>query len=119
MFILSVEDHFSAAHQVKGYSGDCAGIHGHTYKVQVKVGIEQLDTLGMAMDFRTIQSALHKVLKVLDHSNLNEHPFFKERNATTEYIAQFIFQEIKRKIQTIDSVTVWEGHANSITYHEK
>ena len=119
MFILSVEDHFSAAHQVKGYSGDCAGLHGHTYKVQVKVGIEHLDALGMAMDFRTVQSALRNVLKELDHTNLNEHPYFKERNATTEYIARFIYQKIKKEIQTIDSATVWEGHANSITYHEK
>ena len=118
MFLLSVEDHFSAAHQVKGYPGDCAGIHGHTYKVQVKVGIKHLDDLGMALDFRTIQSALQRVLKELDHTNLNEHPFFKEKNATTEYIAQFIFQEMKKEITTVDSVTVWEGHANSITYHE-
>lgn len=118
MFMLSVEGHFSAAHQVKGYPGDCAGVHGHTYKVQVKVGIEKLDNLGMAMDFRMIQNALHNVLKKLDHTNLNNHTYFNERNATTEYVAMYVYHEIKKEIDMIDSVSVWEGHTNSITYCE-
>jgi len=118
MFILTVEGHFSAAHQVKGYSGDCAGLHGHTYRVQVNVAVTKLDEIGMAIDFRSIKTTLDNILTMLDHTNLNDLSYFKERNATTEHVAMFIYQEMKSRISGTRSVTVWEGHGNSVTYQE-
>lgn len=119
MFILSVESHFSAAHQVNGYPGDCAGMHGHTYKVRASVAIKKLDEIGMAMDFRSIQTALDKILATLDHTNLNDLPYFKKHNATTEHIAMFLYQQMKQHIISTHSITVWEGYDNSVTYQEE
>ncbi|UCD05173.1 MAG: 6-carboxytetrahydropterin synthase QueD [candidate division WOR-3 bacterium] len=116
MFELSVEGHFSAAHQVKGYIGDCADIHGHTYKVKVTVGAGRLDKIGMAVDFRSVKKQLDELLKELDHKNLNSIPFFEERNATAEYIAKYLFDRIKENISSIVAVTVWEGPNYSVTY---
>lgn len=116
MFELTVEASFSAAHQVKGYPGDCAGLHGHTYKVLVRVGIEKLDELGMAVDFRSIKKQVDGVLDVLDHKNLNEIPFFKTQNATAEYVAKYVYDEMRRKTKSVASVTVWEGPNYSVTY---
>ncbi|MBN2621292.1 6-carboxytetrahydropterin synthase [candidate division WOR-3 bacterium] len=118
MFILSVEGNFSAAHQVKGYPGDCAGMHGHTYKVQARVAIKTLDNLGMAMDFRRIKSVLDTILETLDHKDLNELPYFRENNATTEHLAMYIYDEMKKQIKSMRSVTVWEGYNHSVTYDE-
>jgi 6-pyruvoyltetrahydropterin/6-carboxytetrahydropterin synthase len=118
MFVLTVEGHFSAAHQVKGYTGDCAGMHGHTYKVRVSVAIKELDGIGMAMDFRRIKSMLDNILEKLDHKALNELPYFKEHNATTEYLAKYIYEEMKKQISAMRSVTVWEGYNHSVTYDE-
>ncbi len=118
MFELLVEDTFSAAHRVKGYPGDCAGVHGHTYKVSVTVKLRKLDKLGMAMDFRHIEMELQKLLAKIDHSNLNELPFFKKRNATAEWVAVYVYTEMRKKIKTVASVTVWEGLNNSVTYYE-
>lgn len=119
MFILSVEGHFSAAHQVKGYPGDCAGMHGHTYKVQARVSIKKLGKIGMAIDFRSIQTRLDAVLSTLDHTTLNEIPYFNTHNATAEHIAMFIYREMKQQIPGLCSITVWEGHDKSVTYQEK
>ena len=47
MFELTVQGSFSAAHQVIGYPGDCAGVHGHTYRVSVTIKEQKLDTIGM------------------------------------------------------------------------
>ena len=118
MFELSVEKFFSAAHRVKGYPGDCAGMHGHTYKVQIKVAVEKLDRLGMAVDFRRIKRALDRVVAKLDHTNLNKIAFFKKHNATAEYIAKYIYDEMKKKTRTTRSVTIWEGPHYSVTYTE-
>ena len=118
MFDLSVEGIFSAAHQVKGYSGDCAGIHGHTYQVRVILKVDKLDNIGMAIDFRRVKTALDEILSELDHKNLNELLYFKEHNATTEYIAMYVFNEMKKKLNMIKAVTVWEGRNNTVTYYE-
>lgn len=119
MFILSIEGHFSAAHQVKGYPGDCAGVHGHTYQVRAQVAVNELDDIGMAMDFRRIKSALETILVSLDHKNLNDLEYFKKYNATTEHIAMYIYAEIKKNINEVQSITVWEGQNNSVTYQEE
>lgn len=117
MFELSVEGYFSAAHQVKGYPGDCADIHGHTYKVTVKVGAGKLDKIGMAVDFRSIKKQLDGILKGLDHKNLNSLPFFEEHNATAEYVAKYVFDQMKKHIHDVITVTVWEGPDYSVTYY--
>ena len=119
MFELSVETSFSAAHQVKGYPGDCAGIHGHTYRIKVRVKVKKLDTLGMGMDFRRLHEELDTIVKKLDHTNLNTLPFFKEHNATAEWIAVFISHQLKKNIADPVSVTVWEGPTNAATYYEE
>ncbi len=116
MFELSVEGHFSAAHQVKGYEGDCADVHGHTYRVKVRVRIGKLDRIGMAVDFRVIKNELDELLCGLDHKNLNTIPYFEKHNATAEYVARYIFDRIKKKIDAVSAVTVWEGPNYSVTY---
>jgi len=116
MFELSVEGYFSAAHQVKGYPGDCADIHGHTYKVKVTVEVGKLDKLGMAIDFRILNDELKKILAGMDHKNLNSIPFFEEHNATAECIAKYIFDQMQEKVNNISAITVWEGPNYSVTY---
>ena len=71
------------------------------------------------MDFRKVKKALESILIKLDHKNLNKLPYFKKYNATAEYIAKYIFNEIRKKIKMIYSVSVWEGHNNKITYYEE
>jgi 6-pyruvoyltetrahydropterin/6-carboxytetrahydropterin synthase len=118
MFELTTEATFSAAHQVKGYPGDCAGVHGHTYRVTARVKVEKLDKLGMATDFRFLRQELNTVVQHLDHKNLNALPFFKKHNATAEWIAVFIYKQLKKKNKKVASVTVWEGTENAATYYE-
>ncbi|HEC78180.1 MAG TPA: 6-carboxytetrahydropterin synthase QueD [candidate division WOR-3 bacterium] len=118
MFELSVQGTFSAAHRVRGYKGDCAGMHGHTYRVEVRVAVKELNRLGMTVDFRKVKKVLEQNLKKLDHKNLNTLPFFKKHNATAEWIAVYLYKEMKKKIKNIESITVWEGNENSVTYYE-
>ncbi len=116
MFELSVQSTFSAAHQVKGYPGDCAGLHGHTYRVEIRIRLKKLNKLGMAQDFRKIKKILDKTLKTLDHNNLNTLQFFKKYNTTAEWIAIYIYNEIKKYFKGLYSITVWEGNDYSVTY---
>ncbi|NVM20564.1 MAG: 6-carboxytetrahydropterin synthase QueD [Desulfobacterales bacterium] len=100
VFEVYVKTHFSAAHSLKGYPGDCARTHGHNWAVEVFVRCKELDEIGMGIDFRDIKKAVRSVLQGLDHFNLNDLTPFKKVNPTSENIAMFLYQELSRKLNS-------------------
>ena len=121
MYEVRIESHFSSAHQIVGYEGDCADIHGHTFKVEVVAVTDALDKLGISIDFRKLKKLLGKVIRTLDHKNLNNLPQFRSSNPSTENIAKFIYTEMKRLVKrpiSIKSVRVWESEGCSVVFYE-
>ena len=100
IFELYVKGHFSAAHSLKGYHGDCARIHGHNWMIEVYVKCKKLDEIGIGVDFMDIKQAVKDLLKGLDHFNLNDLAEFKERNPTSENIAKFLYHELGEKLNS-------------------
>jgi 6-pyruvoyltetrahydropterin/6-carboxytetrahydropterin synthase len=98
VFEIYVKSHFSAAHSLRGYPGDCARVHGHNWQVEVFVRCAELDELGIGMDFRDIKAAVKEVLDDLDHCDLNDLPMFAEQNPTSENIARFLYRELSGKL---------------------
>ena len=90
MYILTVEDHFSSAHQLRGYQGKCENIHGHNWRVVLKVKGSELNDIGLLIDFHELKSILKDILNQLDHCNLNEVEPFDKINPSSENIAQYI-----------------------------
>ena len=97
MFEVRVEADFAAAHFLKDYNGKCENLHGHNYKVFAHVRGNNLNEGGMLLDFSKLKDALRKTCKILDHTNLNDFPFFNQ-NPSAEKIALFIFENIKKKL---------------------
>ena len=50
MWRIKVIDWFSAGHQLRGYQGKCEALHGHRFKVVVKVESAEIDKTGMVYD---------------------------------------------------------------------
>lgn len=121
MYTLTVTAHFSAAHHLTGYPGECARLHGHNWKVEVEVQAEELNNLGMAIDFRRLKEATAQVLAQLDHQYLNELPPFANQNPTSEIIAAYIYHELEESLKEVklSRVRVWESETASVTYQEK
>ena len=97
MFEVRVEANFAAAHFLKDYNGKCENLHGHNYKVFAHVRGNNLNEGGMLLDFSKLKDALRKTCKILDHTNLNDFPFFNQ-NPSAEKIALFIFENIKKEL---------------------
>ena len=97
MFEVRVEAEFAAAHFLKDYNGKCENLHGHNYKVFAHVRGNNLNEGGMLLDFSKLKDALRKTCKILDHTNLNDFPFFNQ-NPSAEKIALFIFENIKKEL---------------------
>ena len=105
IFEVYIETHFSAAHALRGYPGDCARLHGHNWIIQVYVRCRELDDIGIGIDFRVIKENMKDVLQGLDHFNMNELPAFQEDNPTSENIAKYLYRELRKRIDS-DKVKV-------------
>ena len=118
-----VHAHFSSAHSLRGYQGKCEELHGHNWKVGVQIAAETLDDLGMVIDFTVLKKELHKIIQRLDHKHLNDISPFDTLNPSSENIAFYIFQKLKKLFTheriSIAKVTVWESDDSSASYSEK
>jgi len=113
-------DEFSASHQLRGYEGACENLHGHNWKVEVAVRGENLNEIGILIDFKVLKKALREILEELDHQHLNSLPAFQEKNPSSENIAQYIYQRLKEKLAgqpvKIVRVTVCETERSCATF---
>jgi len=120
MYELRVDTSFSAAHCLKGYHGDCARLHGHTWGVSATFGAERLDSVGMGMDFKILSGELDSIVRRFDHENLNDLEEFREMNPTAEHLARLIFGRLSEKLSRtpvrVLSVTVAESDRYRVTY---
>jgi len=122
MFRVKIITHFSAAHFLRNYKGKCETLHGHNWKVEVVVSGNELDSLGMVMDFSDLKRIASIALEELDHQNLNDLDYFKERNPSSEEIARYIFNKLKKEINQgdyqLEEVRVWETDSSCAAYCE-
>ena len=120
---LTVEDHFSSAHQLRGYMGKCENMHGHNWRVKLRVTGSRLDNIGLLVDFGVLKKILKEVLSRIDHVNINDTTPFDRINPSSENIAEYICSEVQPLISreypavTVSSVTVWESQTSSCTFY--
>ena len=120
MYQISVEQHFDAAHFLRGYQGKCEALHGHRFRVVAKVETSQLDDIGMAYDFTALKQHLGDILSRFDHTCLNDISPFDEMNPSSENIASTVYDELKLKLAgapvAISCVEVWESPQSWVAY---
>ena len=122
MFQLLVREDFSAAHRLLSTGGKCAELHGHNWKVEVRVRAEELDGSGMAIDFHDLKAMTREILEELDHRYLNDLPAFRRQNPTAENLARYIYERLAGRLLTgpvgLDRVCVWESETTAATYRK-
>ncbi len=120
MYEISVEKHFDAAHYLRGYKGKCEAMHGHRYRVVVKVKAEKLNDIGLAYDFTDLKRHLNDILSRFDHTCLNDVAPFDKINPSAENIAVAVYDELKSKLAadpvTLVSVEAWEAPEQGVAY---
>ena len=100
MYDITVKTGFAAAHQLRLYDGKYENLHGHNWTAQVTVEADELDPIGVGIDFVKLKNMVEKVLSQLDYHNINEIPPFDEQNPSAENIARWLFLELKEQINT-------------------
>jgi 6-pyruvoyltetrahydropterin/6-carboxytetrahydropterin synthase len=120
MYQVSVEQHFDAAHFLRGYQGKCEALHGHRFRAVVKVRAAAVDDIGMAYDFTELKRHLRDILSRFDHICLNDVPPFDKINPSSENMAQAIYNELQLKLVaapvSLVCVEVWESPQTGVAY---
>jgi 6-pyruvoyltetrahydropterin/6-carboxytetrahydropterin synthase len=124
MYKLMIETSFASAHQLRGYKGKCENLHGHNWKVQAYVTTEKLNEIDIAIDFHDLKKITNEIVAQLDHKFLNDIFPFTEKNPSSENIARWIFESLKKGLASyenvkVSAVTVWESETASATYYEE
>ena len=120
MYRISVEQHFDAAHALRGYKGKCEALHGHRFRVVAKIEAPGLDDIGLAYDFTELKAHLSEAIAPFDHTNLNDVPPFDKINPSSENIAAAVYKELKSKLSedkvSLTAVEVWESPHTGVSY---
>ncbi len=122
MYELEITKHFSGAHSLTGYPGDCRKLHGHNWQVTVYLQATELDEIGIALDFKILKKELNEVIDRFDHAYLNELPEFAQCNPTSENLARIIYQELSKRLNDerikVTRISVEESAGSRASYFE-
>ncbi len=99
---------FEAAHRLPNVapSHRCHRMHGHSYRVELRLEGPVEPSTGLVVDFFDIERAFAPLLGQLDHQCLNEVSGLE--NPTAENIAIWIWQRMKALVPKLSVVTVYE-----------
>ena len=115
MFTVGVREHILIAHSLQGeVFGPAQNMHGCTYVVDVEFIVEELDENSIVIDMGIAGKIVKDVLQTINYKNLDEIEEFKGKNTTTEFLARYVFQQVKPQLQntqvTALKVTLNESH---------
>ena len=122
MYEVIITQPFTAAHRLKLYDGEWEPLHGHNYKVEVRLAGKDLDRIEVLIDFLEVKKELQDFLKEIDYSFLNENLKLEGRNPSAEVVAYWLFKRMQGKIQhpvaRVKKVTVFESEVCAASYSE-
>jgi 6-pyruvoyl-tetrahydropterin synthase len=88
------------AHSLRGaVFGPAQRLHGATYEVITEYATPQLDGNGIVLDIGLCHQVLTAVLDPLRFHNLDELAPFAGANTTTEFLAQWIHQQVAGRLR--------------------
>jgi len=102
MLTVTKKFEFEAAHFLKNYQGNCFNLHGHTFKLEVTIGVlgtcsdvlERELQNGMLFDFKKLKKVVQEnIIDIFDHNCLNN--IFPE-NPTCENMVLYIIDKLKK-----------------------
>jgi 6-pyruvoyltetrahydropterin/6-carboxytetrahydropterin synthase len=98
-------------------------LHGHNWKVTVEAKTDVLDAIGMSVDFYVLQKKTEEITAKFDHRDMNSiPPFDKEFNPTSENIARYIYDELKKLLSSqikLSFVAIGETGQYTAKYSEQ
>jgi 6-pyruvoyltetrahydropterin/6-carboxytetrahydropterin synthase len=137
MYFLTAEASFDGAHFLSGYEGKCSNLHGHRWRVILKIKADELQESGqqrgMVVDFSDVKKALKVETDYFDHTFIYERDTLKERTVdalneegflmrivdfrpTAENFSKYFYDKFAGYGFDVAEVTVYETPNNCASY---
>ncbi len=117
-WVIHSEASFAARHALTTYLGEPEEPHSHRWRVAIRVGTDDVNAEGYAVDFHAVYAALSGAVGPLDGSDLNTHPEIGSPTPSAERLAEVLASWLAPVISELDarllSVSVWEGPENRV-----
>ena len=84
----------------------CKRLHGHSYRVRIRVDADLDPVLGWVIDFAEIAEVFEPIRKRLDHHYLNEIEGLE--NPTSEVLARWIWERLAPSLPILSAVEIRE-----------
>ena len=121
MFTLCKTFTFEASHVLPSHDGKCARLHGHSWKGQLIVRGEELQSgesnpkAGMLVDYGDLKRSVTWLVEgYLDHYHLNDSTGLT--NPTSEELARWCFHKLKANIPLLIAVVIEETCTSQAMY---
>src|SRR4051812_29160093 len=118
-FSITTTRTFAAAHQLTLYDGSLEPLHGHNWRAGVTVSAQQLDGIGVVIDFHELERVIDGVIGPMHNRHLNDVDAFRSMNPSAENVAlvigRFVANALPRGVSLV-RVDVWETDSNCATY---
>lgn len=122
MFEVAYETTFCATHVLHEQGRPIEPNHGHDWRVEVVAAGEELDRLGVVVDFEHLKEAVRQVAGRFHYGDLTSHPHFAGVSPSAEAVARYFFREVGAALgeqgRHLRRVRVWEAPGCSATYQE-
>lgn len=138
MHKIAKEFSFDMAHMLDGHDGKCQNLHGHTYKLQVEVVGELVESgakSGMVIDFSDLKAVVKReILDHMDHAfifdstserecqvaelltSLNSKNFGIPMRTTAENMAKYMFDRLQEAGLPVSLIRLWETPTSYCEY---
>ena len=139
MYYLTAEASFDSAHFLYGHGGKCANLHGHRWRMVVKIKGDTLwdegEQKGMLIDFSDFKKEVHRLADSLDHRLIVERGTLRLQTLdaleeegfevlivpvrpTAENMAKYLYDSMVEMAFPVASVTVYESPDNCAIYED-
>jgi len=100
MYEVRVEAEFEAGHS-RGPDGETQPLHHHAWRVAVRACSDDLDHIGLVIDFRVLRGAVDEVIGALDQRVLEDIDGFDDAGPTAPAVAAWIFERLEERLNTV------------------
>lgn len=134
MFNVTKAIHFCYGHRLLNHQGRCRHLHGHNATAVIRLESEDLDEMGMVVDFGDIGDYVKSWLNAeIDHNMLlhthdpllpllqraGERVYVMAENPTAENIARLIFEHVEQGGYPVVEVAIHETDTAVASYRKR
>jgi len=98
LFTVNVETHFWASHQLTSPDGSREPLHCHNWAVAAEVSSNELNSMGLIMDFRQLKAMVDNIVADFDNVPLDKIDYFQRNSSSAENVAKYIYEKLEPKL---------------------